>query len=113
MEPILAGRADYVLGSSVLGGDCGVRGMKLYRRAGNYAFTLLLALLTRRRTTDGQTGMRAFSREAAAAEIVHTYSYAQVLTLDLLPKGFALEEVSIRYRLREHGDSFIGWRYPA
>jgi hypothetical protein len=88
--------------------------MKLYRRAGNYAFTLLLALLTRRRTTDGQTGMRAFSREAAAAaEIVYDYSYAQVLTLDLLPKGFALEEVSIRYRLREHGDSFMGWRYPA
>ena len=110
VEPVLAGRADYVLGSRFLGG---VRGMRFYRRIGNHAFTLLLVLLTRRRMTDGQTGMRAFSREAAAAEIIHDYNYAQVLTLDLLHKGFRLEEVPIRYRLREHGDSFISWHYPA
>ena len=111
VEPVLAGRADYVLGSRFLGG---VRGMKLYRRIGNYAFTLLLALLTRRRMTDGQTGMRAFSREAAAAaEVIHDYNYAQVLTLDLLRKGCAFEEIPIRYRLREHGASFVSWRYPA
>ena len=113
VEPILAGRAEYVLGSR-FSGDDGARGMKLYRRMGNYAFTVLLVLLTRRYMTDGQTGMRAFSREAAgAAEIVHDYNYAQVLTLDLLRKGFLFEEVPIRYRLREHGESFISWRYPA
>ena len=113
VEPILAGRAEYVLGSRFSGGD-GARGMKLYRRMGNYAFTVLLVLLTRRYMTDGQTGMRAFSREAAgAAEIVHDYNYAQVLTLDLLRKGFVFEEVPIRYSLREHGESFISWRYPA
>jgi glycosyltransferase involved in cell wall biosynthesis len=111
VKPVLAGRADYALGSRFLGG---VRGMRLYRRIGNHAFTLLLVLLTRRRMTDGQTGMRAFSREAAAAaEIIHDYNYAQVLTLDLLRKGCAFEEVSIRYRLREHGASFVSWRYPA
>ncbi len=111
LEPILAGRADYVLGSRFLGG---VRGMRLYRRLGNYAFTALVALLTRRRITDGQTGMRAFSREAALrAEIIHDYNYAQVLTLDLLQKGFRLEEVPIRYRVREHGESFVRWSYPA
>jgi glycosyltransferase involved in cell wall biosynthesis len=111
VEPILAGRADYVLGSRFLDG---VREMKLYRRIGNHAFTLLLVLLTRRRITDGQTGMRAFSREAAAAaKIGHDYNYAQVLTLGLLRKGCAFEEVPIRYRLREHGASFISWRYPA
>jgi glycosyltransferase involved in cell wall biosynthesis len=111
VEPILAGRADYVLGSRFLGG---VRGMRLYRRLGNHAFTALLALLTRRRISDGQTGMRAFSREAASqAEIIHDYNYAQVLTLDLLRKGFRMKEVSIRYRVREHGLSFVNWRYPA
>ena len=113
VEPILAGRAEYVLGSR-FSGDDRARGMKLYRRMGNYAFTVLLVLLTRRYMTDGQTGMRAFSQEAAgAAEIVHDYNYAQVLTLDLLRKGFLFEEVPIRYRLREHGESFISWRYPA
>ncbi len=111
VEPILAGRADYVLGSRFRGG---VRGMKAYRWLGNHFFTALLVLLTRRPITDGQTGMRAFSREAAAnAEIVHDYNYAQVLTLDLVQKGYRLLEVPIRYRLREHGASFISWRYPA
>ncbi|MDQ3375863.1 MAG: glycosyltransferase family 2 protein [Actinomycetota bacterium] len=111
LEPVLSGRADYVLGSRFRGG---VRGMRLYRRLGNYAFTALLMLLTRTKITDGQTGMRAFSREAAdRAEIVHDYNYAQVLTLDLLRKGFRLEEVPIRYRVREHGESFVRWSYPA
>jgi glycosyltransferase involved in cell wall biosynthesis len=111
VEPVLAGRANYVLGSRFLDG---VRGMKFYRRIGNHAFTLLLVLLTRSRMTHGQTGMRAFSREAAAmAEIIHDYNYAQVLTLDLLRKGCTFEEVPVRYRLREHGKSFISWRYPA
>ena len=111
VEPVISGRADYVLGSRFRGG---VRGMRLYRRIGNYAFTALLVLLTGARITDGQTGMRAFSREVAdRAEIVHDYNYAQVLTLDLLRKGFRLEEVPIRYRVREHGESFIRWSYPA
>jgi len=111
VEPVLSGRADYVLGSRFRGG---VRGMRLYRRVGNYAFTALLVLLAGENITDGQTGMRAFSREAAdRAEIVHDYNYAQVLTLDLLRKGFRLEEVPIRYSVREHGESFIRWSYPA
>ena len=111
LEPILAGRADYVLGSRFLGG---VRGMRLHRRAGNHAFTALLSALTGEKMTDGQTGMRAFSREAAErAEIVHDYNYAQVLTLDLLRKGFRLEEVPIQYHVRQHGESFIRWSYPA
>jgi glycosyltransferase involved in cell wall biosynthesis len=111
VEPILGGRADYVLGSRFLGG---VRGMRIYRRLGNHAFTVLLMILTRRRITDGQTGMRAFSREAAShAEIIHDFNYAQVLTLDLLRKGFRMEEVPIQYRVREHGASFVNWSYPA
>lgn len=110
VEPILAGRAEYVLGSRFAGG---VRRMRLYRRVGNHAFTALLSVLTGRRITDGQTGMRAFSRGAAAsAEILHDYNYAQVLTLDLLRKGFVMEEVPIRYQIRQHGRSFISWRYP-
>ncbi|WP_228281299.1 glycosyltransferase family protein [Rubrobacter marinus] len=95
-------------------GESGVGGMRAYRWLGNHAFTGLLVLLTRCPITDGQTGMRAFSREAAgSAEIIHDYNYAQVLTIDLVRKGFRLLEVPIRYRLREHGASFISWRYPA
>ena len=105
-----AGRTTY----SEAGFGAGYGGMKLHRRLGNYAFTALLVALTRRFMTDGQTGMRAFSREAAdRAEIIHDYNYAQVLTLDLVRKGFRIKEVPIRYRVREHGESFIRWSYPA
>lgn len=111
VEPVLSGRADYVLGSRFLGG---ARGMKMGRRVANHFFTALLSALARREISDGQTGMRAFSREAAAeAEIVHDYNYAQVLTLDLLRKGFRMEEVPVRYQVRKNGRSFISWRYPA
>ena len=66
-------------------------------RIGNHAFTFLLVLMTQGYMTDGQTGIRAFSQEAvAAAEIIHDYNYVQVLTLDLLRKGFALKEVPVR-----------------
>jgi hypothetical protein len=58
--------------------------------------------------TDGQSGYRAFSVEAAAAaEVAHDYNYAQVLTLDLLSKGFTYAEVPIRYRFRTTGTSFV------
>jgi len=115
VEPILAGRADYVLGSRFAGSTfAGPEGMRLHRKVGNYVFTALVSLLTGEGISDGQTGMRAFSREAAVrAEIIHDYNYAQVLTLDLLRKGFRVEEVPVHYRVREHGVSFINWRYPA
>ncbi len=58
--------------------------------------------------SDGQSGYRALSRRAAAeATIVHDYNYAQVLTLDLLAKGFVYGEVPVTYRFRRSGRSFI------
>ena len=38
---------------------------------------------------------------------MHDYNYAQVLTLDLLGKGYAYAEVPIRYAFRDHGTSFV------
>ncbi len=80
-----------------------------HRRFGNRVLTGWVRWLTRRRDlTDGQSGYRAFSPGAAAvAEIVHDYNYAQVLTLDLLAKGFAYAEVPITYAFRETGTSFV------
>ena len=58
--------------------------------------------------TDGQSGYRALSAAAAAAaEIIHDYNYAQVLTLDLLGKGFRYAEVPISYPFRTTGRSFV------
>jgi hypothetical protein len=105
VAPILAGRADYVVGSRFAGR---IERMRPQRRVGNLVLTRLLSFAARRRLTDGQSGYRALSRAAAAdAEIVHDYNYAQVLTLDLLAKGHRYAEVPISYRTREHGRSFV------
>ena len=65
-------------------------------------------LVARRRISDGQSGYRALSLRAACnAEIIHDFNYAQVLTLDLLDKGFRYAEVPISYRFRTSGESFI------
>ncbi len=105
VAPILGGRADYVVGSRFSGT---IERMRPQRRLGNAVLTRLLSLAARTPLTDGQSGYRALSRRAAAdAEIVHDYNYAQVLTLDLLGKGYRYAEVAIRYRTREHGRSFV------
>jgi glycosyltransferase involved in cell wall biosynthesis len=105
LAPILSGEADYTMGSRFLGE---IRGMRLHRRLGNYCFTLLQSVLLGRWIYDGQSGMRAFSRQAMEhAEVIHDYNYAQVLTLNLLRKGFRMREVPIRYQVRTKGQSFI------
>ena len=105
IEPILAGRADYVVGSRFRGE---IGQMLRTRRYGNHALTLGLRVVARVPLTDGQSGFRALSASAAArAEIIHDYNYAQVLTLDLLAKGFRYAEVPISYSFRTKGSSFI------
>ena len=104
--PVLDGSADYVVGSRFAGR---IERMRPHRRVGNRVLTAWVRWMTRRRdVTDGQSGYRAFSpAAAAAAEVVHDYNYAQVLTLDLLGKGYAYAEVPIHYRFRTTGRSFV------
>ncbi|MGQ0679487.1 MAG: lysylphosphatidylglycerol synthase domain-containing protein [Actinomycetota bacterium] len=103
--PILAGNADYVVGSRFAGGSCK---MKRHRNVGNRALSVMVSAMCRRRISDGQSGYRAFSLSAAsAAEVIHDYNYAQVLTLDLLAKGLRYQEVPISYAHRSQGRSFV------
>ena len=109
VAPVLAGRADYVIGSRFAGRP---RDMRPHRWLGNRVLTLGMKLLVRRwgvrGLSDGQSGYRALSSAAAAdAEIVHDFNYAQVLTLDILAKGYQYAEVPISYRFRRHGRSFV------
>lgn len=105
VRPILDGRADYVVGSRFEGD---IERMLPHRRIGNLILTWLLSWVARRHISDGQSGYRAFSaRAAAAAEVIHDFNYAQVITLDLLAKGARYAEVPISYRFRTEGESFI------
>lgn len=105
VAPILDGRADYVVGTR-FGGR--IDRMLPHRRFGNRVLTLVLRWVARAPITDGQSGYRALSARAARdAEIAHDFNYAQVLTLDLLAKGYRYQEVPISYAFREHGRSFV------
>jgi glycosyltransferase involved in cell wall biosynthesis len=104
-QPILDGAADYVVGTR-FGGR--IDRMPPHRRFGNRALTVALRFAARAPITDGQSGYRALSSRAARhAEVVHDYNYAQVLTLDLLAKGYGYREVPISYAFRQHGRSFV------
>lgn len=103
--PILAGRAHYVVGSRFIG-DIGR--MLPHRRLGNRLLTRWVRFITDAPVTDAQSGYRALSADAlAAVEIAHDYNYAQVLTIDLLAKGFDYHEVGISYSFRRSGQSFV------
>jgi glycosyltransferase involved in cell wall biosynthesis len=107
--PIIEGRADYVVGSRFAGL---ARDMRPHRWFGNRVLTLGMKLLVRRwgvgGLSDGQSGYRALSPAAAVhAEIIHDFNYAQVLTLDLVAKGYRYAEVPISYSFRRHGRSFV------
>jgi hypothetical protein len=82
--------------------------MRPHRRLGNVVLSHALAFVARTPITDGQSGYRALSAgAAAAAEVIHDFNYAQVLTLDLLGKGFRYREVPIGYAFRTSGRSFV------
>ena len=106
VAPILRGEADYVIGSRFAQGR--PRLMHLHRMVGNRVLTRWVRHLTGLPATDGQSGYRALSPAAAAdAVIIHDFNYAQVLTLDLVAKGFRYAEVPISYRFRTTGESFV------
>lgn len=106
VAPILEGRADYVVGSRFARGL--PRHMRFHRMVGNRLLTAWVRRMVELPVTDGQSGYRALSPEAAAAaEVIHDFNYAQVLTLDLVAKGFRYAEVPISYRFRTTGRSFI------
>ena len=108
--PVLAGEADYVVGSRFAGDR---RRMRPHRWAGNRALTWWVRGIARRRfgvrdVTDAQSGYRALSLAAAGdAEVIHDFNYAQVLTFDLLAKGHRYAEVPISYAFRTTGRSFV------
>ncbi|MDQ0215437.1 glycosyltransferase involved in cell wall biosynthesis [Oikeobacillus pervagus] len=108
LQPIFEGEADYTMGSRFLGT---IKGMRLHRRLGNYCFTLLQSILLRKWLHDGQSGMRAFSKQVMEhAEIIHDYNYAQVITLNIVRKGFRVKEIPIQYQVRTKGQSFIKFK---
>ena len=83
--------------------------MHAHRRFGNRVLTASWRCSLVRRTSP--TARAATARfpppRPATREVIHDYNYAQVLTLDLVRKGYRYAEVPISYSFRTEGRSFV------
>jgi glycosyltransferase involved in cell wall biosynthesis len=98
IEPILAGRADFVSGSRRLGNELTTDGV---RHAGVIAFGALISVLVRHRITDPACGLRAMRAEVTAAVTLEQPQYqASELMISAALNGFRLAEVPTTMRDR-------------
>jgi glycosyltransferase involved in cell wall biosynthesis len=107
LDPILAGRADVVIGSRYL--NTGGFYASWARRFGISLFAAIVSLLTGRRFTDVTSGFQAANCEAAAFLAEHCPSdYPEIEGLVLLCRaGFRVVEVPVTMQARTAGRSSI------
>jgi glycosyltransferase involved in cell wall biosynthesis len=100
VEPILAGRADFVSGSRRLGAELTTDAT---RHAGVIVFGALISILVRHRITDPACGLRAMRSELTAAVVLEQPQYqASELMISAALHGFRLAEVPTT--MRDRGD---------
>ena len=98
VNPILEHNADLVLGSRFAGH---IEYMPWANRVGNILATKAVSIVSGLPITDGQTGFRAFSREAALRLMVLSrYTYTQETILQAAYHRFKVVEVPIDFRKR-------------
>lgn len=98
VEPILAGRADFVSGSRRLGAELTTDRV---RHLGVLVFGTLISILVRHRITDPACGIRAMRAEVTAAVTLEQPQYqASELMISAALNGFRLAEVPTTMRDR-------------
>lgn len=101
VEPIIAGEADMVQGSRILGSFEMESPVRMY---GVRLFSRLLTLLGRTRITDPSTGYRAMSADALRRlDLRQDQFYVSEVILDASRKGLRVVEVPITFRKRASG----------
>ncbi len=111
IEPILHKRADMVLGSRFLGH---IEQMSVGKYWGNRLATFAVNMVSGLHVSDGQTGFRAFTREAALRlNVLSNFTYTQETILEAADKNLAIEEVPITFRKRADSNRLFGsvWHY--
>ncbi|MBT8494382.1 MAG: glycosyltransferase family 2 protein [Deltaproteobacteria bacterium] len=110
LQPINDDEADVVYGNRF---DRIEYKMPLVRRTGNLVFTRLMAWLTGWRVQDSQPGILAVSRAYLSNfYLPGDYNYTQQILLDAYHKGMRFAHVSVAFRKRVSGKSFVSFRYP-
>jgi glycosyltransferase involved in cell wall biosynthesis len=113
VEPILAGKADFVSGSRRLGTELTTDRV---RHLGVLVFGAVFSLLVRHRVTDPACGVRAMRAEVTAAVTLEQPQYqASELMISAALNGFRLAEVPTTMRDRGshagHTKKDGNWRY--
>lgn len=106
--PILAGRADVVVGSRYLPG-AGGNVSSVFRRIGTGFFSFWLKLLVGIKISDTTSGFRAFCQDAVQLLSIHYGDdYPEVEAyIPLARKKFKITEVPVSMRVRARGASSI------
>jgi glycosyltransferase involved in cell wall biosynthesis len=115
VQPILAGRADFV-SASRFKDPALIPDMPRIKIWGNRFMSRLISMIARQRFTDVSCGFRAYNREAALhLNLWGDFTYTQESFLELAIKNLRVEEVAMPIRgERETGESRVAsnlWRY--
>jgi glycosyltransferase involved in cell wall biosynthesis len=108
LAPVQAGEADIVTGSRFADGNRAYR-PPLARRIGITWFAKLVSVLTRQRVTDTTSGFQALNRKGIAlfaGDYPNDYPEVEATVL-VFKHRLRLQEVPVRMREREHGESSI------
>ena len=109
IKPIIEGEADVVIGSRFLTRQS----MPFFRMAGNAFFNWITFLLFGAKTTDSQSGMRAFSKNAAENLEIRAggMEVSSEILKEIKTKRLKMKEVPIRATYTEYslskGQGFV------
>ncbi|MDR7666079.1 glycosyltransferase family 2 protein [Methanosarcina sp. Z-7115] len=111
IEPILAGKADFVLGSRTKGH---IEHMPIQKIIGNRIATFITRRVSGFPVSDAQSGFRAFTRDCALhLNVMADYTYVQETLIQASYYGLVIEEVPIEFRRRDGHSRLISsiWKY--
>jgi len=105
LEPVLAGRADMVVGSRTMAGTASQ--FRPLNRVGNRLFPALLRFLLRVKLTDILSGFRAMSRDFVQGVPItaRDFEIEAELTVKAVERSYRIVEVPIDLRSRPQGSS--------
>jgi glycosyltransferase involved in cell wall biosynthesis len=106
LAPLLAGSADFVTGSRILGGQA--TGDRV-RQLGCRVFAAIVSVLMRTRVTDTSFGFRAMRADVPVALTLAQPQYqSSELLIGVLAHGYQVAEVPMRIAAREAGTTKKG-----
>lgn len=109
LEPILAGQADIVIGSRVLGKS---RDRNRLRNTGVRLFNFIISRLLKQKVTDCSSGFRAFNTAVLQGiDLKEAQYHTTEMIIEAAKKGYRLTEVPITIHRRTHGHSKKGGNF--